>query len=55
MENPKIRVRAFDATSFPTLKTKYQIHGVPKTVINNGESFIEGNIPANEFIKKLLK
>jgi hypothetical protein len=54
MENDNIRSDAIEATEFPDWTTKYRVHAVPKTVIN--ESFsIEGSLPEERFLEEILK
>ena len=54
MENDNIRADAIEATEFPDCATKYRVHAVPKTVVN--ESFyIEGSLPEGLFLDEILK
>ncbi len=46
--NPNIRATVIEATEFPDLTQRYQVRGVPRTVINDGEA-IEGAIPPTAF------
>lgn len=46
--NPHIRATVVEATEFPDLTQRYQVRGVPRTVINDGEA-IEGAIPPATF------
>ena len=43
-----------EVSEFPYLATKYNIRGVPKTVINETIS-IEGAVPEYRFIDEVLK
>jgi alkyl hydroperoxide reductase subunit AhpF len=53
-ENPHIRADVVEASEFPHLVQKYQIMGVPKTVINERTQF-QGAIPENRFLAEVLK
>lgn len=54
IENDNIKADMVEATEFPHLAQKYQIHGVPKTVINE-DIHIEGAVPEARFVQELLK
>ena len=43
--SPRVRADMIEATEFPPLAQKYNVYGVPRTVINEKE-FIEGAVPA---------
>jgi predicted DsbA family dithiol-disulfide isomerase len=43
-----------EATEFPQLAHKYDIFGVPKTVINEAV-FIDGAVPEDAFLENVLK
>jgi predicted DsbA family dithiol-disulfide isomerase len=43
-----------ESTEFPQLANKYNVYGVPKTVIN-GTSFIEGALPDDAYLAEILK
>lgn len=54
----KIRAHVFEAIEFPDLANKYNVSGVPHTVINKGEGEYIGGYPepyAIEKIKEILK
>jgi hypothetical protein len=54
LENENIRADAIEATEFPDWTTRYRVHAVPKTVVN--ESFsIEGSLPEELFLEEILK
>ena len=54
LENDNIRADAIEATEFPDWTTRYRVHAVPKTVVN--ESFsIEGSLPEELFLEEILK
>ena len=41
-----------EATEFPHLSIKYQVMGVPRTVINE-EDYVEGRVPEQQFVAEL--
>ena len=51
--NPNITAFAVEATEFPDLARKYQVNGVPKTVVND-EVEILGGLPQDAFIEQAL-
>jgi predicted DsbA family dithiol-disulfide isomerase len=52
--SPKITATAVEATEFPDLARKYQVTGVPKTVVND-EVEIFGALPQDAFIEEALR
>jgi hypothetical protein len=54
IENDNVRADGIEATEFPDWTTKYRVHAVPKTVVN--ESFyIEGSLPEELFVDEILR
>ena len=54
MENEYITADMVEATEFPHLSMKYNVRGVPRTMI--GEDVpIEGALPENEFVKRVVE
>jgi predicted DsbA family dithiol-disulfide isomerase len=51
--NPHITARAVEATEFPDLVRRYQVSGVPKTVVND-EIEILGALPQDAFVEQAL-
>jgi predicted DsbA family dithiol-disulfide isomerase len=51
--NANITATAVEATEFPDLARKYQVSGVPKTVVND-EVEILGALPEAAFIEQAL-
>jgi predicted DsbA family dithiol-disulfide isomerase len=43
-----------EATEFPQLAQKYQVFGVPKTVMNE-KVFIDGAVPEERFLESVLQ
>lgn len=52
--SPKVKGDMIEATEFPELAVKYNVMGVPRTVINETE-FQEGAAPENMLIEKIKK
>ena len=51
--SPHITALAVEATEFPDLARKYQVSGVPKTVVND-EMEILGALPQDAFVEQAL-
>jgi predicted DsbA family dithiol-disulfide isomerase len=51
--SPHITAYAVEATEFPDLARRYQITGVPKTVVNE-EIEILGALPQDAFVQQAL-
>lgn len=51
----KITADMVSALEFPYLADKYDVYGVPKTVVNNGEVMFEGALPEREFVAHVLR
>src|SRR5215510_1157588 len=47
--NPNITAFAVEATEFPDLARRYQVTGVPKTVVNDSVEIL-GALPPDEFV-----
>ena len=54
IENPLVSTVAIDATEFPDLVRRYNVNGVPKTIIN-GTLEIMGAAPEAEFIAAITQ
>lgn len=54
MINPHIKAECIEATEFPDLSQKYDVYGVPKSIINEDFQF-EGAAPEAVFVRNLLK
>jgi glutaredoxin-like protein len=50
--SPRVSADMIEATEFPPLAQKYNVYGVPRTVINEKE-FIEGAVPERQLIEKI--
>jgi len=51
--SPNITAYAVEATEFPDLARRYQITGVPKTIVNE-EVEILGALPQDAFVEQAL-
>lgn len=51
--SPKVKAAMVEATEFPHLAIRYQVRGVPRTVINRGAAFIEGLVPEAHLVEEL--
>ena len=54
MESDWIRADMVEATEFPHLATKYQVYGVPRTIINE-TIHVEGAVPEPMLVSELTK
>jgi glutaredoxin-like protein len=54
LESPRIRGEMIEATEFPHLAQKYNVFGVPKTVMNEAVE-LEGAVPESTFLESVLK
>lgn len=54
LATPKIKADMVEVIEFPHLGKKYQVMGVPKTVINDIVEF-EGAVPEDYFLEKVLE
>ena len=51
--NPNITAYAVEASEFPDLARRYQVTGVPKTIVNE-EVEILGALPQDAFVEQAL-
>lgn len=51
--NPHITATAVEATEFPDLARKYQVSGVPKTIVNDAVEIL-GAVPEDAFVEQAL-
>ncbi len=51
--NPNIKGDMVEASEFPHLANKYNVRGVPRTIINEND-FVEGAVPEQMFLAKIL-
>jgi len=52
IESPRVTADMIEATEFPELSVRYQVMGVPRTVINE-KHFVEGRVPEAHFLEQL--
>lgn len=52
--NPNIKADMVEATEFPHLARKYNVMGVPRTIINE-DDFIEGAVPEEMLLEKIFE
>jgi glutaredoxin-like protein len=56
MENPRmIRAEGIEATEFPDLANRFQVMGVPQTVINAGAGMVVGAVPEQNLLAELMR
>lgn len=53
IENENVHAEMIEASEFPHLANKYEVMGVPRTVIND-KDFVEGAVPENMLVEKIL-
>ena len=53
LENELITADMVEATEFPHLSQRYQVRGVPRTVVNE-TGFIDGGLPEAMFVEQML-
>jgi predicted DsbA family dithiol-disulfide isomerase len=53
-ESPRVRSDAIEAQEYPHLVMKYEVAGVPRTVINEDHA-IEGMVPEAVFVRKMME
>lgn len=54
IKNPKIVATLIEADEYPDLSQRYNVYGVPRTVINDTDA-IEGAVPPNALLEKLAR
>lgn len=52
MENPLVSADMVESIEFPQLSSKYNVMGVPRTVVNE-EVYLEGAAPASMLVEKI--
>ena len=53
MESEHVTADCIEATEFPDLVTRYRVHAVPRTIINQ-EHALEGSLPEGHFLDTIL-
>jgi len=55
MENPQmIRAEGVEATEFPELANRFNVRGVPQTVINSGAGTVVGAVPEQNLMAEIM-
>jgi glutaredoxin-like protein len=56
MENPSmIRAEGVEATEFPELANRFNVRGVPQTVINSGSGTVVGAVPEQNLLAEIQR
>ena len=56
MENPQmIRAEGIEATEFPELASRFNVRGVPQTVINAGAGTVVGAVPEQNLVAEIMR
>jgi len=56
MENPQmIRAEGVEATEFPELAGRFNVRGVPQTVINSGAGSVVGAVPEQNLLAEIMQ
>ena len=56
MENPAmIRAEGVEATEFPELANRFNVRGVPQTVINSGAGSVVGAVPEQNLLAEIVR
>ncbi len=55
MESDLIQAEMVEATEFPELSQKYNISGVPNTIVNHGAGSVLGGVPEGMLVQELQK
>ena len=56
MENPQmIRAEGVEAIEFPELANRFNVRGVPQTVINSGAGIVVGAVPEQNLLAEIMR
>jgi glutaredoxin-like protein len=56
MENPQmVRAEGVDAMEFPELASRFNVSGVPQTVINSGAGIVVGAVPEQNLLAEITR
>jgi glutaredoxin-like protein len=56
MENPQmIRAEGVEAMEFPELANRFNVRGVPQTVINSGTGIVVGAVPEQNLLAEIMR
>lgn len=53
LESDLVTADMVEATEFPHLAQRYEVRGVPRTVVNE-TGFIDGGLPERMFVEEML-
>jgi hypothetical protein len=54
MENPMVQAEMIEASEFYELAMRYNVSGVPQTVINEGAGIILGAVPDDYLFQEVM-
>jgi predicted DsbA family dithiol-disulfide isomerase len=54
VENDLVTADMVEASEFPHLAQRYEVRGVPRTVVND-TSFIDGGLPEAAFVEQVME
>ena len=52
--NPRVKAEVIEASEFPEMSRRYQVMGVPKTIINDQSEFV-GAVPDELLVNAVLE
>jgi len=55
MESPLVQAEGVEATEFPELANKFNVHGVPQTTINDGAGTVIGAVPEANLLAEIQR
>jgi hypothetical protein len=55
LESTMVQAEMVEATEFPDLSNRYQIMGVPDTIINHGKAKMVGAAPEAQLLAEIIK
>jgi hypothetical protein len=55
MENPLVQAEMIEASEFYELAMRYNVSGVPQTVINEGAGIVLGAVPSDYLLQEVIR
>jgi hypothetical protein len=55
LENPMVQAEMIEASEFYELAMRYNVSGVPQTVINEGAGIILGAVPDDTLLQEVMR
>jgi hypothetical protein len=55
LENPLVQAEMIEASEFYELAMRYNVSGVPQTVINEGAGIILGSVPEETLLQEVMR